>query len=204
MYPVDYDYEKGISFGVDVFGKKTNLAKITVKTIDGTPVDALSGEYGFEDVYVDVDLSAGNTDDPTKADLMLWIIRKLKKMGYTDNGIRIDSKLYSHKPTHVSDDAIDVDTMDMTQSDTELDMSTYWDRAPSDDVDDDSSDIAFYDDEEEEEETKSDKDEVMFYDDDEEADSEDDEDSDEEETDKVSKKKLKQAIKKKKKKNEVK
>ena len=123
LYPVDYDVEFGISFGVDLFDGDETLAKVAIKTIDGVPIDALNGNYNYDDVYADVSME-GDTDNPRNADLMLWVLKKLKNMGYDEQSIRIDGESYYEKPETISDITTDED--EPAQSDSEFDPSTYW------------------------------------------------------------------------------
>ncbi len=129
MYPVDYDLESGVSFGVDLADSDTTVAKIYVKTIDGAPIDALGGNYKYDEVYADVDMS-GDTDDPSKSELMLWVLKKLKNMGYDEQTIRLDGDMYYNKPEELvsaNDEPI--------QSDTDFDLSDYWKSDENDDND---------------------------------------------------------------------
>lgn len=124
LYPVDFDAESGTSFGVDLSDKDNKtLAKIAIKLIDGTSIDALNGNYNYKDVYADVDLE-GDVDDPTNADLMLWILKKLKNMGYDEQTIRFDGEDYYTKPENLSDVTTDDD--EPAQSDDDIDASSYW------------------------------------------------------------------------------
>ncbi len=136
MYPLDYDLESGVSFGVDLADSDTNVAKIYIKTIDGAPIDALGGNYNYDEVYADVDMS-GDTNDPSKSELMLWVLKKLKNMGYDEQTIRLDGDVY-HKQSNdlVSDDEEPV------QSDSDFDVTDYW---KSDEETDDSDSIPKFD-----------------------------------------------------------
>ena len=123
LYPLDYDAESGMSFGVDISDEDETVAKVAIKTIDGVPIDALNGNYNYDDVYADVDIE-GDTDDPRNADLMLWVLKKLKNMGYDEQSIRLDGESYYEKPETVSD--ITTDDDEPVESDAEFDPSSYW------------------------------------------------------------------------------
>jgi len=143
FYPVDYDLESGISFGVDLVDTDETVAKVAIKTIDGVAIDALNGNYNYDEVYADVDIE-GDTDNPINADLMLWVLKKLKNMGYDEQTIRLDGDIYYKKPENLSDIAIDVDGDDddkeLPQTDSEFDPSKYW----KDDNDEDDNDDTPY------------------------------------------------------------
>jgi len=134
LYPVDYDAESGVSFGVDLVDDDETVAKITIKTIDGVPIDALNGNYDYDDVYADVSIE-GDNDDPKNADLMLWVLKKIKNMGYDEQSIRIDGDEYYKKPETLSHDANDEG--EHIQSDTEFDPSSYWKSDTENDTDSD-------------------------------------------------------------------
>ena len=202
FYPVDYDLESGVSFGVDLADEDETLAKIAIKTIDGVPIDALNGNYNYDDVYADVSIE-GDTDDPRNADLMLWVLKKLKNMGYDEQTIRLDGTSYYKKPENLSDIAIDTDSAydekELPQADNdEFNPAKYWeddeedsdddstnepvsisidDVKPSDDTDDEDEAIDKPDGEEEDSSETSDA-----------EDESDKEDEDEEEEEKSSKK----------------
>ena len=140
LFPVDYDLESGISFGVEKSDDDKVLAKVAIKTIDGVPVDALNGNYNHDEVYADINLE-GDTDDPSKADLMLWILKKIKNMGYDEQSIRFDGDSYYEKPETLSD--ITTDDDEPVESDKEFDPSSYWDDREDEDIsasEDDNSD----------------------------------------------------------------
>ena len=109
IYPVDYDTEKGISFGVDLDSSDDNVARVTIKTLDGTPIDALAGGYEYDDVYADVDVE-GDIDDPSNSDLVNWVVNKLKNLGYDENTIRVDGEVLYKKPEEL--DPMDSDELD--------------------------------------------------------------------------------------------
>jgi len=137
IYPLDYDLEAGVSFGVDYIDDDDSpVAKVKIKTMDGVPIDALNGNYNYDDVYADVSIE-GDTKDPKNADLMLWVLKKLKNMGYDEQSIRIDGDVYYKKPENLSD-IISTDDNKQTpaQTDTYFDPSKYW--ATDDDEDEDS------------------------------------------------------------------
>ena len=134
LYPVDYDAESGVSFGVDLSDEDETVAKITIKTIDGVPIDALNGNYNYEDVYADVSVE-GDKDDPKNADLLLWVLKKIKNMGYDEQSIRIDGNDYYKKPETLSQ--IATDENEPIQSDDEFDPSTYWDNETETNIDSD-------------------------------------------------------------------
>lgn len=132
IFPVDFDAENGISFAVDKKDDEDDkvLAKVTIKTLDGVPIDALSGNYNTDDVYADVSLE-GDTDDPSKADLMLWLLKKLKKMGYDEQSIRFDGEVYYDKPETVS--IVTNDENELLEPDDTFDASKYWDDESNED-----------------------------------------------------------------------
>ena len=106
LYPLDYDADDGSSFGVDINGSDDSVAKIIIKTVDGAPVDALGGSYDYDDVYADVEIQ-GDTNDPKNLDLVSWLVTKLKKLGYDENTIRIDGKVYYENDE--DNDSLDLD-----------------------------------------------------------------------------------------------
>jgi len=148
LFPVDYDLESGTSFGVEDVDTDEVLAKITIKTIDGNPIDALNGNYNPDEVYADIDLE-GDTDDPNKADLMLWLLKKIKNMGYDENTIRFDGDTYYEKPETLSD--ITTDDNEPVESNKDFDPSSYWTIDDEDDKNDDTHNSDTDDDEEDEE-----------------------------------------------------
>lgn len=139
LYPLDYDADDGSSFGVDIDGSDDSVAKIIIKTIDGAPVDALGGSYDYDDVYADVEIQ-GDTDDPKNLDLVSWLVNKLIKLGYDENTIRIDGKVYYENDEDKN--ALDLDDTDEVEPSDEFDPSddpsvdlgdgNYW--APDDDA----------------------------------------------------------------------
>jgi len=180
LYPVDYDLESGVSFGVDLSDDDDDnaLAKVAIKTIDGVPIDALNGNYNYDDVYADVDIE-GDTDDPKNADLMLWVLKKLKNMGYDEQSIRFDGDTYYKKHEIVSD--VTDDENEPVESDAEFDPSSYWDDT-TEELDSDyqpPKEPDSNDSEEEEEETDGDSKE---YSDDDTDDADDSEEEEEEKT----------------------
>lgn len=120
LYPVDYDIESGVSFGVKS-GSGDELGVVKIKTIDGVPIDALGGNYDYKDVYADVEVK-GDIDDPSKIELLTWLAKKLINLGYDENTLRIDGREVFKK----SED-LEKDTEEPTDTDTEeTDFSDYW------------------------------------------------------------------------------
>lgn len=93
LYPIDFDSDDGASFGVDIDDADDTVAKIVIRTLDGTPVDALGGSYSYDEVYVDVELE-GDSDDPKHLDTIDWIVNKFVKLGYDKNTIRVDGDVH--------------------------------------------------------------------------------------------------------------
>jgi len=92
LVPVDFDEENAYSFSVESDGKE--IAKISIKTLDGQPIDALSAPYHYDEVYADVKLEY-DEDNPGSIPLLEWIIEKLDNMGYDENTIRINNEKHS-------------------------------------------------------------------------------------------------------------
>lgn len=126
IVPVDFDEEHGVSFSIQDDG--TPVAEVMIKTIDGVPMDALGGGYNYDDVYADVSM-VGDTDDPANSELINWITNKVKNLGYDENSIRIDGReIYkkSEGPT-LPKDTEETDTEELQQSDSDIDITNYWD-----------------------------------------------------------------------------
>ena len=120
LYPVNFDTENGVSFGVEKEGSDDEVAKVVIRTIDGTPVDALGGNYNYKDVYVDVELVGDDMDkdDPSNAPLIDWVVNKFRNLGYDENTIKVDGKVYY----------TDEEDLSQTDSDSgEDDYTKYWD-----------------------------------------------------------------------------
>lgn len=141
LYPVDYDSEDGASFGVDIDDSDDSVAKIIIKSLDGTPVDALGGSYDYEDVYADIQIE-GDTDDPKNLDLISWVVNKFIKLGYDENTIRIDGEKYSEYKSDTdplsSEDTEDEpkdDYTDLWDSESESETDTDKDSESTDNFD---------------------------------------------------------------------
>jgi len=92
LIPVDFDDEHKYSFSVESDGKE--IAKISIKTLDGRPIDALSTPYHYDEVYADVKLEY-DEDNPGSIPLLEWIIETLDNMGYDENTVRINNEKQS-------------------------------------------------------------------------------------------------------------
>ncbi len=134
LYPIDFDSDDGTSFGVDIDDTDDTVAKIKIRTLDGTPVDALGGNYSYDEVYVDIELE-GDSYDPKHVDTVNWIVNKFIKLGYDDNTIRVDGEV---KFKGVEDGEDDVDTVNIDDVSDEEDYSKLWRVDDDDDADDDS------------------------------------------------------------------
>lgn len=130
IMPLDYDADSGNSFGIitNDNDKKSIVARVAIKTADGVPIDALAGNYNYDDVYADISLE-GDIDDPSKADVMLWTLDKIKSMGYDGQTIRFDNNVYYDSPETLSD--ITNDDNELSSPDEDMDISTYWDEDES-------------------------------------------------------------------------
>ena len=138
LYPLDFDAEDGYSFGVEDVSSEDTLAKISVKNLDGADIDALNSNYKYDDVYVDITLMGDEKHDATRADFMLWVLRKIKNMGYDDKSVQFDGNNYFETPENMSD----VTTTDdeVGETDDDVDVSSYWSDDNEDKKDKDKSD----------------------------------------------------------------
>ena len=129
IYPVDYDLESGVSFGIKNSGGD-DIATIKIKTIEGVPIDGLDGNYEYDNVYCDMNV-VGNIDDVAKVELLTWLVKKLMNIGYNKETIRIDGK---NVFTQTIDDVDANEPIETTGDD--IDFSDYWGGDTNDDEED--------------------------------------------------------------------
>ena len=90
MVPLDFDEESPYSFGVEN-NDGDIVAKISVRRLDGSPINALSDPYSYDEVYADVHMDF-DEDNPMTLPLSKWIKDTLDDMGYDENPIRLNNE----------------------------------------------------------------------------------------------------------------
>lgn len=115
LVPVDFDEEHAYSFSVEEGGEE--VAKISIKTLDGKPIDALSAPYNYDEVYADVQMEA-DEDNPRTLPLMEWIKDKLDNMGYDENPIRLNNDEH-HMDDEGDDRGVDAEEENLPDSRSE-------------------------------------------------------------------------------------
>lgn len=97
FFPIEFDPSTGASFAATK--DDSDLAVISIKMVDGTPLDANDMDYDYADVYADVEMEEGFSDEDKN-----WLLSKLEALGYVENPVVINGKEIKVTPTEKSDD----------------------------------------------------------------------------------------------------
>jgi hypothetical protein len=163
LHPMDF-YVNGASFEVRL--GEDPMAQIFIKTNNDANIDALVGNFEYEDIHVDI-IPVNEIESPNNSEIIQWIANKFKALRFIENPIRVNGvELYKYEPKIYTEPTIPEDKeedvtetpdedkdKDNDQSENDMDNSEEDVSDDSDDIefDDDDDDIEFDDDDDDDE-----------------------------------------------------